>query len=233
VGREIYELYRRTGGPVCQAMVSLISDEDILDVRKTEEEVANEPPRFMRILNVGRLDPEKGTVYLIRAVHELVRSGWRSLRLDLVGTGREEGALRREVEKLGLTEHVRFMGYIPYGPGLLAVYRASDVFVLPSLTEGFPQALLEAMACGVPVVATRVGGVAGLVEDGRNGLLVDPASPGQICSALRRLKLDGELRRGMAINGVETAKNHTVESETRRIVDRLCTFFRSTLPKAA
>lgn len=233
VGREIYDLYSRIGGPVCQARVSLISDEDILNVREIKEEVTNEPRPFLRVLSVGRLDPEKGTIYLIRAVHELVRSGWRNLRLDLVGTGREEGALRREVQKLGLTEHVRFLGYIPYGPGLLAVYRASDVFVLPSLTEGFPQTLLEAMGCGVPIVATRVGGVAGLVEDGRNGVLVDPASPQQICSALRRLKRDGELRRGMAINGMETAKNHTVESETRRIVDRIYTFFGSTLLKAA
>jgi glycosyltransferase involved in cell wall biosynthesis len=233
VGREIYDLYSQIGGPVCQAIVSLISDEDIRDVQEIREGVANEPVPFLRILSVGRLDPEKGTIYLIRAAHELVSRGWRSLRLDLVGTGQEEGALRREVQRLGLTEHVRFLGYIHYGPELLAVYRASDVFVLPSLTEGFPQTLLEAMGCGIPIVATRVGGVSGLLKDGRNGLLVDPASPGQICSALRRLKRDGELRRRMVINGLETAKDHTVELETRRIVDRINTFFGPILLKAS
>jgi len=233
VGREMYDLYSRIGSPVCQATVSLISDVDILDARKTKEKVANDPLPFLRILNVGRLDPEKGTIYLIRAVHELVISGWRNLCLDLVGTGKEERILGREVQNLGLSEYVRFLGYIPYGPGLLAIYRTSDVFVLPSLTEGFPQTLLEAMGSGVPVVATRVGGVAGLVEDGRNGILVDPGSPRQICSALRRLKGDGVLRRRMAVNGLETAKNHTVESETRRMVDRINTFLGSALLKTA
>jgi len=233
LGREIYDLYSRAGGPVFQAMVSLISHEDIVDLRKTEVGVANETPPFVRALSVGRLDPEKGTIYLIRAVHELVSNGWRSLRLDLVGSGCEEETLRREVQRLGLTKQIRFLGYIPYGPRLLEAYRSCHVFVLPSLTEGLPQTLLEAMACGLPVVATRVGGVVGLVKDGRNGLLVDPASPRQICFALRRLRRDGKLRRKIAVKGVETAKNHTVERETKRIVDRICAFFKATLPKAA
>jgi glycosyltransferase involved in cell wall biosynthesis len=184
----------------------------------------------IRLLSVGRLDPEKGTIYLLQAMSELVAKGKMEIVLNLVGNGAENQSLQYEVKKRRLEKHVHFLGYVSHGPHLLSIYRQSTVFVLPSLTEGWPQTLFEAMASGVPIVATKVGGIPYLIRDGENGLLVSPASPGEISHAVERLVSDSELRNQLITNGLSTVKKHTLEAERDRAIWRIQEFLKEPKP---
>jgi glycosyltransferase involved in cell wall biosynthesis len=134
---------------------------------------------------------------LLRALPPLVRRFPR-LRCLVVGDGPLDGALRREAEALGLAGHCRFTGARPDVADLLA---AVDVVVLPSLSEGLPFVLLEAMAVGKPVVATRVGGNPEVVEDGTTGLLVPPGDADALGAALARLLDDSAAAAAMGGRG--------------------------------
>ena len=129
---------------------------------------------------VGRLEPVKGHTHLIQAARAM-REKYPRAVFVLAGQGSLREALEREVQTLGLGECVRFLGYRNDVSRLLA---ALDIFVLPSLSEGLPLALLEAMAAGVPVVASRVGGIPEVIRDGNNGLLATPGDPGSFAEKL-------------------------------------------------
>ena len=126
--------------------------------------------------------------------------------------------LRARVASSDLADAVSFAGHVPYGPGLFALYDAHDALVLPSFTEGFPQVILEAMARGVPVVATRVGGVPRVVEDGRNGLLVPPGDARALGEALVRIVSEPGLAGALAAEGQRTARPYTVEVQAESVV---------------
>jgi glycosyltransferase involved in cell wall biosynthesis len=140
---------------------------------------------------VGRLSLEKGFHHLVESI-ALVRRHGVSVDLVLAGDGPERSRLERDVRTLGLEGHAHFLG-MQRDPR--PVYAALDMFALPSLEEGSPNALLEAMACGRAVVAARVGGVPEIVEHERSGLLVEPGSPAALAAALERLAVDPVLRR--------------------------------------
>jgi glycosyltransferase involved in cell wall biosynthesis len=135
------------------------------------------------IAYVGRLHAEKGVGALIGAFHALLQTE-PTARLLLAGDGPQRRALERTVDTLRLRPFVRFLGSVPSPWPLLA---GADVFALPSLWEGMPNALLEAMAAGLPVVATAVGAVPEMVADGREGLLVPPGDPAALARALLEL----------------------------------------------
>lgn len=152
----------------------------------------------------GRLVPIKGLTYLVRALASL-RDEVPDIRLEIAGSGPEREPLEKEVHSLRLTDHVTFLGW---QRDLEAVMPRWDVFVLPSLEEGFGMAALEAMAAGLPVVATAVGGVPELVEDGRTGWLVPPADSDALAGRLRTLLLHPELRRALGAAGRTRARQH-------------------------
>jgi glycosyltransferase involved in cell wall biosynthesis len=135
---------------------------------------------------VGSLYPVKGHMYLIQALPEILRACPKTLLL-LVGRGELEQSLKAEVAKRNLDAYVRFLGFRSDVPALLSLF---DVFVLPSLSEGLSMALLEAMAAGKPVVATKVGGNSELVLDGDTGFLVDPESPESISDRVVQILRD-------------------------------------------
>lgn len=142
---------------------------------------------------IGRLHRAKGLVYLLRALRRLKDALPEAPLLVLAGDGPERSGLADEAALLGLQDDVRFLGVHRDVPGLL---RSLDVLVLPSLWEGIPATVLEAMAAGVPTVATNVGGLPEVVEDGETGLLVPPADPVALAGAiLRLLQADGLGRR--------------------------------------
>jgi glycosyltransferase involved in cell wall biosynthesis len=120
------------------------------------------------ILAIGRLSHEKGQAHLLRAFAQTGHAR-RGARVVLAGEGPDRPLLEALAGKLGIADRVVFAGYVP---DVAPLYALADVFVLPSLTEGSPNALLEAMACGVPVVATTVGGVPEIARDGDTALLV-------------------------------------------------------------
>jgi glycosyltransferase involved in cell wall biosynthesis len=153
---------------------------------------------------VARLSPEKGTEHLVRAVALVVRQ-FPGFRLDIAGGGRCLPDLRALVARSGLTEHVRFLGEVADVPSVLA--RAS-LFVLPSLSEGLSLTLLEAMARGLPVVTTAVGGSPELVADGQTGFLVPPAAPEALAEKLLLLLRDPDRARVLGLAGRRRVEEH-------------------------
>ena len=139
---------------------------------------------------VGRLTQVKGIPHLLAAVASLHGRG-ADIRLALVGDGPERAALEEQARSLGLGDRVHFLGL---RRDLPEIFPAFDIFCLPSIREGSPQVLLEAMSAGRPVVATRAGGIPEVVEHGISGLLVDPGSDEQLTEALGRLVEDEALR---------------------------------------
>jgi glycosyltransferase involved in cell wall biosynthesis len=152
---------------------------------------------------VGRLYPEKGFDLLIRAVDKLLKAGL-CVKLLIVGEGEHRLFLEHLIEDLGRKQDVQLLGYRSDTRDL---YEAMDVFALSSLREGLPNVLLEAMAMEVPVVASRVAAVPGVIADGENGLLVDPGSETQLTQALERLLGEPALRARFRKEG-----RHTVET---------------------
>jgi glycosyltransferase involved in cell wall biosynthesis len=163
----------------------------------------------------------KGSFDLLEAARE-VRSRGVDASFDLVGdelTSGEYEQLRKRVDESGLNGHVRLHA-AAYGSDKIAFLRKADVFVYPSYHEGMPIAVLEAMACGLPVVATRVGGLPDLVTDGANGLLVEPGKPDQLATALQKIFLENGLRRPMQRKSREIAfERYDIEQRVAQLVD--------------
>jgi glycosyltransferase involved in cell wall biosynthesis len=155
------------------------------------------------VLSVGRLSREKAHRDLIEAF-AILRKREPSLdpQLVFVGDGHEAEALRRQSGDRGLSDSVVFCGQ---QADVRPFYALASVFSLPSLSEGSPNALLEAMAAGVPAVATQVGGVPEIAENRRNALLVPPANRQALADALRTLLIDRPLARSLADAAIQDA----------------------------
>jgi glycosyltransferase involved in cell wall biosynthesis len=159
-----------------------------------------------RVIAVGRLHPVKGFEYLIRAMRRLEAAG-RKASLTIVGEGPERARLATEAA--GLTS-VELVGEQP--PGRVATLLANaQIFALPSVdlgtqAEGTPTAVLEAMAAGLPIVCTASGGLASLVENGVNGLVVPPRDPDALADAIVRLADDATLRQAMGVRNRALAR---------------------------
>jgi glycosyltransferase involved in cell wall biosynthesis len=147
-------------------------------------------PADVVINMTARLHEKKGHTYLFQAAEHL-RVRYPQVRVLVVGDGPQRAVLEAECRERGLAETVTFLGMRKDVADLLA---ASDLFVLPSLLEGLPGAVLEAMVMRCPVVATRVGGTEEIIEDGVHGLLIPPANVGALAGALERLITDAPLR---------------------------------------
>lgn len=131
----------------------------------------------------GRMSEEKGLLYLIEAAGVLLKGGI-PVKLLMVGDGPQRGVLEKAAVKIGIQSEVIFTGFQLQAETFL---KAMDIFVLPSLTEGTPMAMLEAMSGGVPVIASAVGGVPDIICSDQNGILVEPARPQQIVQAVKVL----------------------------------------------
>jgi len=141
----------------------------------------------------ARFTPEKGHVFLLQALHLLKANSNRRVRALLVGDGPLRAELEAQVRKLNLHDEVVFLSSLPQAE-LFPLIKASDLFVFSSISEGFPLAPAEAMMLERCVVATRVGGVPDLIEDGISGLLVEPANAPALAGAIERVLSDDALR---------------------------------------
>jgi glycosyltransferase involved in cell wall biosynthesis len=148
---------------------------------------------------VGRLVGQKGVCYLIAAVPQVLAAVPQA-HFVIVGSGELEERLRRQAQQAGVAHRVHLVGW---QEEVVSCYEAFDVFVLPSLWEGCPYTLLEAMGCERAVVATRVAGCSDIVREGETGLLVPPAQPEALAEALITLGQDPSRRREMGKRGRE------------------------------
>jgi glycosyltransferase involved in cell wall biosynthesis len=153
--------------------------------------------RLRRVAMVANLRPGKGHDTLVAAAAIVMRR-FPDAHFDLIGDGTERQRLERTVEARDLTRAFTFSGHVEDVPSRLA---AADVFTLPSDSEAFPNAVLEGMAAGLPVVASAVGGIREVIEHQRTGLLVPPNDPAALADALCRLFTAPGEARSLAANG--------------------------------
>jgi glycosyltransferase involved in cell wall biosynthesis len=162
-----------------------------------------------RVLSLGRLVPRKGHDTVIRAMAavpeaELLVAGGPAT--GELADDPEARRLGRLAERLGLADRVRLVGAVPR-PDVPALLRSADVAVCAPWYEPFGMVPLEAMACGVPVVATAVGGLVDTVQGGRTGVLVPPRCPDELASALRRMLAEPHWRKALGAAGVDRARS--------------------------
>ncbi|MFB6077360.1 MAG: glycosyltransferase family 4 protein [Halarchaeum sp.] len=172
------------------------------------------------VLYVGRLDDGKGLFDLLEAQ---ARLGTRT-RLYLVGDGTLEGDLRRRADELGIEDDVRFVGAVDH-EDVARYYTAADIFCLPSYHESFGMVNVEAMACGTPVVSTRIDAIEEYLDDGENGALVDPGDVAALTDALERLAESPELRDRLAANALDAASEFDWDVQADRLArcyERAC-----------
>ncbi|MGC8691195.1 MAG: glycosyltransferase [Caldisericum sp.] len=181
-----------------------------------EEKTEESKHKVYDVLFVGRLEKAKGVDILIKAVSELRFRYSMSLKVAVVG----EGALRSEYEKLAkdlsLIDSMEFLGLRKDVTGLM---KRSKLFVLPSRWEGLPMVILEAMANGIPVIATKVGGIPEVIEDGKDGIFVEPENPEELSKAILMLLDDDNLRNLISSNAYKKVKEeYSIEKYTKTLL---------------
>jgi glycosyltransferase involved in cell wall biosynthesis len=145
---------------------------------------------------IGRLNPEKGQLIFLRAMEKTARS-FPGVKALIIGDGQDRAMLEAFCRERGLSDHVVFSGY---QEKIADLYQVLDLLVLPSLSEGLPNTVLEAMSFGVPVLATAVGGVPEIIRDG-NGMMVPPNDPGALAERMIELLRDDALRQAIGLKG--------------------------------
>ena len=170
-----------------------------LDRRKIKEELFLAHENSLIIISVAELHERKGLKYLIEAIPE-VAAKFPNIKLVLVGEGPERPELEKLIKKLGIENHVILTGRQKEIPKLL---KCADIFVLPSKREAFGLVLLEAMIAGLPIIASDTGGIPEIIENKKNGILVEPENSGKIATALIALISHPEKRKKLAAAGAE------------------------------
>jgi glycosyltransferase involved in cell wall biosynthesis len=167
--------------------------------------------------SVGRLSAEKGHRFMISAFRDACAAlvPERPLYLIVVGDGREQESLERQASQYGIRDKVHFAGF-QGSPG--AWMKLFDCMIQPSLTEGTPNAVLEALCLNVPVIATAVGGVPDLIANEDNGLLVPPSDVASLALAMERIVLDSGLRRRLADAAQETSQIFSPAAQKEKLL---------------
>lgn len=194
---------------------------DFLDLEHGSEPggaITNEvtKERSLVVGTVGRLSPEKGHSVLIQAA-AIIRNRFPSCRFLIVGDGPLKDRLQNLAYDLGLEKEIEFIGY---RPDVQPYLKSMDVFALPSYTEAMPLSLLEAMALGLPIVASKVGGIPEVIKDGYNGFLVEPGNEKDLADKIIRFLESPHVRKAMGQAGRETVESRfNVEIMTRKITE--------------
>lgn len=188
---------------------------DLQDFRPDARE--SELDGTVRVAFIGRLISNKGPQYLVEAAPRILRD-FPGVQFLLVGEGPMFEQLRRRAEHLGLRNHFRFLGVVPSVSQFL---KNCDILVRPSLTEGMPLTVLEAMACGVPTVASKVGGTPEILLHGETGFLVEPKNIDQLSFYISRLVGDDELRTVMGKRARSLIEKYCSWDEVARKMSRI------------
>lgn len=164
----------------------------------------------VRLLHVGRFNHQKNHPCMVQAL-KLLRERGYDTELTFLGGGDLLPEVRRQAQELGVAEYIHFEGISDW---VYPHLQQADLFLLPSHFEGMPMSLIEAMGTGLPVIASRVGGIPDMVTDGHNGLLIDPNAE-ELANAIARLLDDPELRERLGRNAKEEAVRFSGETMAR------------------
>lgn len=177
----------------------------------------------IHLLSVGRLSPEKNIGTLLQATRILSDTGY-DVRVRLAGDGREKSSLEALCAMLGIAQRVEFIGWVG-GSSLIREYDRCHIVVQSSFDEGFSTVLIEAMARGKPVIATNILGTRDIVQDGANGLLVEPGNEQALADAIRRLARNKVLYTAISKSGLESSEKYSWTA----IVESILHVYRSIL----
>ncbi|MDI9624711.1 MAG: glycosyltransferase family 4 protein [Methanothermobacter sp.] len=174
------------------------------------------------ILFLGNLIQYKGPDILIKAM-KLIVEKIPNTELILVGSGPMERELKRLSKNLNIEEHIMFAGFVGDSFKKALYYKAADIFCLPSTmsTESFGIVNLEAMTCGLPIIASKIGGIPDVIKNGKTGLLVPPKNPDALSDAIIRLLEDTELARKMGYNGKKMVEKNYTWDKVAKITERV------------
>jgi glycosyltransferase involved in cell wall biosynthesis len=223
VAPQVAEIVRAYDSSIKVTVVHSASSGLTVDAASSERIRARFAGRFVAG-HVGALDnAQKGQEYIIAVAREIERSH-PDIHFVLVGGGHDEAMLKAAAAGLS---NLTFTGFVDNVGDYLAAF---DIFILPSNREGIGSILFDAMEQGLPVVASRVGGVPDIVHDGENGLLIDPASPAQLRDAVLQLKADAALRRAYGERGREFAKDFSSDAMCSKYFTLYEAVLRASLP---
>ena len=167
------------------------------------------PGSSPRLILVGRQETGKGTGILIESLPEIART-FPDVTLEVLGDGTGLTEFRRTAQRVGVADRINFRGNVDRATVTRSL-QCADLFCFPTASEGFPKAVLEALACGLPVLATKVSVLPMLIAEGA-GLLLDEATPEAVASGVRRCLSDETAYREMSARALETARKYSLES---------------------
>ncbi|MFH0982963.1 MAG: glycosyltransferase [Planctomycetota bacterium] len=189
-------------------------------VQRRRAEVGSPPV----VTYLGRLSQEKGVIVLLEAFALVARR--MNAHLDVIGTGPMRTEMEDHAARLGISGQVTWHGRVPPGEPFFVALGRGDTFVLPSFSEGTPSVIPEAMSQGLPVVATRVGGVPELLQDGAAGLLVPPGDAQALAAAMHQSLTDTALRERLVKRSLEVALENCIENQTGRLAAAMASVIR-------
>jgi glycosyltransferase involved in cell wall biosynthesis len=182
---------------------------------RTKEEIGLDPQDFV-VLYVGRLEARKNVGLLIDAMRLLRKESMVTL---IVGKGSKEDSLKRMSNHLGLGTSLKFVRYVK-DSDLLKIYNAADIFVLPSVYEGMPLSMLEAMACGVPTIATNFPGVENIIRNGENGIILEKTSAECLAEKIGYLYRESKVRGNMSMKAIQLInEKFSLEVAVKKTID--------------
>jgi glycosyltransferase involved in cell wall biosynthesis len=215
-GEELVERYATPGALLYNLYPGLSRDFPIVPAPRTAWAPAQAP---LRLITVARLSPEKGLEDLLTAVASAGGAG-ADLAVELVGDGPDRERLEALAGELGITDRVRFAGFVGTRPDLVERLDAADVFVLPSRSEGLPHSVVEAMARGLPVVASAIGGLPELLGEG-SGIIVPPRDPDALAAVLVDLAADRAKLDDLSARSVARVARFEPDAQARELCERL------------
>lgn len=173
------------------------------------------------LLFVGRYNPFKGLDTLVKAFTTFVSKGYSGPRVRLVLIGRDDGYYSELLDLVKTHDATNSVMVLENQPRevIVSAYKVCDIFMLPSHYDTFPVTMLEAFACGKPIIASRVGGIPEVVKHDENGLLVEPGSPEPLAEAIRTLVQDDSRRKTLGQKGKELAEKYNIVNIARKMIE--------------
>ena len=195
-------------------MISNGVDTELFYPDKNKDSKTNE----VQLLFISRLMPQKGIDILIKACHILNKRGITNYKLTIVGEGHLKDLMFSLIDEYNLKEKINYLGWKDLEE-LPEIYRRADVFILPSVMEGMSSVVLQAMASGLPIVASRVKGFEEVLEENVNGLFAEYNNPGEFANAIEKLIESAELREKMSQKSLEKSKLFSWESIAKKYLE--------------